>query len=88
MTNYWGYLSCFGKVDYSRRTHKWPCKPDDWTPWSTEALADGKFTNHTVNKLLAARLATTVLPHHGFLGINAMAAATSGIITVTVTPTS
>ncbi|KAB5517370.1 hypothetical protein GE09DRAFT_1262623 [Coniochaeta sp. 2T2.1] len=87
MTNYWGYLSCFGKVDFGRGTHKWPCKPDDWTPWSPEALAHGKFTNHTVTKPVAARPAKTMFPQHGFLGLNATAARNSSVVTVTVVPT-
>jgi hypothetical protein len=40
--NYYGYLSCFGKVDYGLSgTHNWFCKGDDWKPWSTSSSKPG-----------------------------------------------
>ncbi|OIW31420.1 hypothetical protein CONLIGDRAFT_643393 [Coniochaeta ligniaria NRRL 30616] len=89
LTNYYGYLSCFGKVDFNRGTHNWPCKGDDWSPWDSHSEKLGIDGNPSVPVPVpvTARPHKTMFPQFEFVAPNASVATNRSMITVTVTPT-
>lgn len=87
VTNYYGYLSCFGKVDFSRGTHNWPCKGKKWTPWGSGSdVVDGSAAA-APPIAVAARPKSTLFPKFPFAAPNATAGSKASVVTVTVTVT-
>ncbi|KAH8908264.1 hypothetical protein BR93DRAFT_937508 [Coniochaeta sp. PMI_546] len=91
LTNYYGYLSCFGKIDFDRGTHKWPCKGDDWTPWGSHPEKLGIIGNASLPVPVTARPSKTLFPQFAFVAPNATNTTTAtgaGVVTVTINPPS
>lgn len=88
ITNYYGYLSCFGKVDLDRGKHNWPCKEDDWTPWGSKSEKFAVDGSADAPVSVTAKPEKTLFPQFQFVGPNATAGTNASMITVTVMPTS
>jgi len=78
IANSYGYLTCFGKIDFARG-HKWPCKGDDYWPWSKDAMV--------VEPVGAASIDRNLYPAYEFSAANTTAAVNASMVTIAVTPT-
>jgi len=97
IVNYYGYLGCFGKVDFDRGRHNWPCKGTHWTPWSGSSKADKKDAmklgigaNVSEPAAVTPRPGKTLVPRMKFVGAggpNVTAGTNGSVSTVTVVPT-
>lgn len=86
LTNYYGYLSCFGKVDFDHGTHNWPCKGDNWSPWGSDSKKLGMTGEPYLSVPLAATPQKSLFPQFEFVAANATGPANISVTTVTVKP--